>query len=149
MAMCACNRPSGAFSLTNSKIAHEARCWWLTPVILATQEAGIRRISVQSQYGQIVLKTLSLKKKKKLSQKRAEGVAQGVGPKFKPQYGKKKKKEKKEKKEKVSGDIQSCRGAQLQVLTASQKNPWPGFQRIYGLLQCNKSFRKRKTIQKV
>jgi hypothetical protein len=31
------------------------RCWWLTPVILATQEAEIRRISFQSQPGQIVL----------------------------------------------------------------------------------------------
>jgi hypothetical protein len=26
-----------------------AGCWWLTPVILATQEAEIRRIAVQSQ----------------------------------------------------------------------------------------------------
>jgi hypothetical protein len=42
---------------------------------------------------QIVCKTLSSKKKKKLSQKRASGVAQSVGPEFKPQYlGKKKKK---------------------------------------------------------
>jgi hypothetical protein len=32
-----------------------ARCWWLTPVILATQEAEIRRIVVQSQIGQIPL----------------------------------------------------------------------------------------------
>jgi hypothetical protein len=31
-----------------------ARCWWLTPVILATQEAEIRRTVVQSQPGQIV-----------------------------------------------------------------------------------------------
>jgi hypothetical protein len=30
--------------------------------------------------------------KKKLSQKRAGGVAQGIGPEFKPQYRKKKKK---------------------------------------------------------
>jgi hypothetical protein len=38
-----------------------ARCWWLTPVILATQEADIRRIMVQSQPGQIVHETLSRK----------------------------------------------------------------------------------------
>jgi hypothetical protein len=36
---------------------------WLTPVILAAQEAEIRRIEVQSQPWQIVLKTLSQKKK--------------------------------------------------------------------------------------
>jgi hypothetical protein len=35
--------------------------WWLTPIILATQEAEIKRISVQSQLGQIVPKTLSQK----------------------------------------------------------------------------------------
>jgi hypothetical protein len=40
---------------------------------------------VRGQPGQIVRKTLSQKKKKK-SQKRADGVAQGLGPEFKPQY---------------------------------------------------------------
>jgi hypothetical protein len=33
--------------------------WWLTPVILATQEAEIRRFTVGSQPGQKVLETLS------------------------------------------------------------------------------------------
>jgi hypothetical protein len=45
-----------------------ARCWWLTPVILAMQEAEIRRSKGQSQPGQIVHETLS---RKKPSQKRA------------------------------------------------------------------------------
>jgi hypothetical protein len=34
---------------------------WLTPIILATQEAEIRRIIVQSQPGQVVCETLSQK----------------------------------------------------------------------------------------
>jgi hypothetical protein len=59
------------------------------PIILATQEAEIRRIEVQSQCGEIVCKTLS---RKNLSQKRSSGVAQGVGLEFKPQNVKKKKK---------------------------------------------------------
>jgi hypothetical protein len=53
------------------------------PVILATQDAEIRRIAIQSQPGQIIHETLS---QKNLSQKMAGGVAQGVGPEFKPQY---------------------------------------------------------------
>jgi hypothetical protein len=36
------------------KIHTESRCWWLTPVIIATQEAEIRRIEVRSQPRQIV-----------------------------------------------------------------------------------------------
>jgi hypothetical protein len=39
-----------------------AECQWLTPVFLATQETQIRRITVRSQPGQIVLETLSRKK---------------------------------------------------------------------------------------
>jgi hypothetical protein len=59
----------------------------ITPVILATQEAEIRRTAVQSQPGQIVCEILPQKKKK--SQKRAGGVVQGVGSEFKPHTTKK------------------------------------------------------------
>jgi hypothetical protein len=58
--------------------------WWLMRVILNThrrQRSG--GTLVQSQPGQIVCKTLT---RKNPSQKRAGGVAQGVGHKFKPQY---------------------------------------------------------------
>jgi hypothetical protein len=61
------------------------------PIIPATQEAEIRRITVQSQPRQIVQKTLS---QKNPSQNRADGVAQGVGPEFKPYYCQKKKRKK-------------------------------------------------------
>jgi hypothetical protein len=57
-------------------------------VILATQEAEITRIAVQSQPGQIVCETLSQKTLHKKI-KRAGGVTQGVSPEFKPQYHKK------------------------------------------------------------
>jgi hypothetical protein len=56
------------------------------PVILATQEAEIRRIAVQNQPGQIVCKP-SLQ----TSQKRSGGVAQGVSPEFSTSRKKKKK----------------------------------------------------------
>jgi hypothetical protein len=65
-----------------------ARHWWLTLVILATQEAEIRSITVGSQSRQIVCETLS---QKSPSQNRAGRVAQGEGLEFKPQYHKKKK----------------------------------------------------------
>jgi hypothetical protein len=68
----------------------EAGHWWLTPIILATQEAEIRRVTFRSQTQQMVCETLS---RKNPSQKRAGRVAQGVGPEFKPQYQKKKKSE--------------------------------------------------------
>jgi ribosomal protein L44E len=64
----------------------------LMPVILAPQEVEIRRITVRSQPRQIVHKTPS---QKNPSQKRAGGVAQGVGPEFKPQYHQKKREKKK------------------------------------------------------
>jgi hypothetical protein len=38
-----------------------AGCWWITPVILATQEAEIIRITVQSQPQANSLKDLTLK----------------------------------------------------------------------------------------
>jgi hypothetical protein len=56
------------------------------PVILATQEAEIGSIVVQSQPRQIVQETLS---RKTLHKNGAGGVAQGEGPEFKPKYWKK------------------------------------------------------------
>jgi hypothetical protein len=73
-----------------SKSYSLARCPWLVPVILTTQEAEIRRTAVWSQSRKIVLKTLSRK-----NSPWARRVAQGVGPKFKPQYCQEKKKERK------------------------------------------------------
>jgi hypothetical protein len=52
-----------------------AWCWWITPVILASQEAEIRRIVVQGPPRQIVQETLS---QKYSTQKKAGGVAQVV-----------------------------------------------------------------------
>jgi hypothetical protein len=37
----------------------QARHWWLTPIILATQEAEIKRLLIRSQPGKIVCETLS------------------------------------------------------------------------------------------
>jgi hypothetical protein len=45
------------------KISFPAGCWWLMPVIWATQYAEIRRITVWNQPRQIVCKSLSWKKK--------------------------------------------------------------------------------------
>jgi hypothetical protein len=83
---------SGDFPDREEKQAQEASVaghQWLTPVILATQEAEIKRIAIWSQPRQIICDTLS---RKNSIQKRAGGVAKGVRPEFKPQYCKKKKK---------------------------------------------------------
>jgi hypothetical protein len=61
---------------------------WLTAVILATQEAEIRKITVRRQPRQIVL--LDPITVKPITKRRAGGVAQGIGPEFKPQCHKKK-----------------------------------------------------------
>jgi hypothetical protein len=72
-----------------SQVHTPTRCLWLTPVILPTQEAEIRRIMVQSQPRQIIQKTLFWKKTH--HKNRASVPAQGESPEFKPQYCKKKK----------------------------------------------------------
>jgi hypothetical protein len=59
------------------RLQRQARHWELTPVILATQEAEIRRIA----------RPIS---KNPITKKRAGGVAQDVGPEFKSQHCKKK-----------------------------------------------------------
>jgi hypothetical protein len=65
-----------------------ARDQCLMSVILATQEAEIWRVVVRSQPRQIVHKPYL---EKNPPQNRAGGMAQDVGPEFKPQHCKKKK----------------------------------------------------------
>jgi hypothetical protein len=63
----------------------------LVAIILATREAEIRRIVIQSQPRQIVHKTHL---KKTHHKKGAGGVTPGEGPEFKTQYHKKKEEKK-------------------------------------------------------
>jgi hypothetical protein len=74
-----CGRHEGGRKKWREKEGAMGWAQWLTSVILATQEAEIRRIRVRSQPWQ-----------KYTSQKGGVGgageVAQGVGPEFKPQY---------------------------------------------------------------
>jgi hypothetical protein len=59
------------------------QCQWLMPIILATQEAEIRRITVRSQpWGKEFARPFT--------KKWGGRVTQGEGPEFKPQYCKKK-----------------------------------------------------------
>jgi hypothetical protein len=79
---CMLHREQNTYACTSYETQIVARCQWLTFVILATQEAEIRRISFQSQPGQIVHESLS---RKTLHKKRAGGLAQSEGLEFKPQ----------------------------------------------------------------
>jgi hypothetical protein len=73
------------------KTFFSAEQWWLTLVILATQEAEVRRIVVRSQPGQIVRETLS-KPITKIGHHKNRAGEVAEGPEIKPQYHKKKKK---------------------------------------------------------
>jgi hypothetical protein len=66
------------------KIVNVCQIWWLIPIILATQEAEIWSIGLNlagKSFRSPYLENTHHKK-------RASGVAQGEGPKFKPQYHK-------------------------------------------------------------
>jgi hypothetical protein len=72
------------------KIQQLAWHQWLKPIILATWEAEIRRITIRSQPGQIAHKTLCQKKKENHHKNRAGGVTQDEGPELKHSTEKKK-----------------------------------------------------------
>jgi hypothetical protein len=75
----------------------------LKPVVLAIWEAEIRRITVQNQPGKIIHKTLS---RKNPPQKRARGVARGIGLSSSPSTKKWEEKPKhKRKQETFGGDV--------------------------------------------
>jgi hypothetical protein len=63
--------------------------WWLTFIILATQEAAMRKITVEVSLGKQFARTYL---GKKTSQERADGVAQSVVHEFKPRSAKKRNK---------------------------------------------------------
>jgi hypothetical protein len=61
-------------------------CQWLTPIILATQEADQEDSSSKPTQANSLRDPIS---KKTHHKERASGMAQGVGPELKPQYCKK------------------------------------------------------------
>jgi hypothetical protein len=79
-----------ALRIHGTSVKKPDSCWvpWLTPVILSTKEAEIRRIEVGSQPGQN--RSRDPISKKPFTKKGAGRVAQGEGPEFKPQYCKNK-----------------------------------------------------------
>jgi hypothetical protein len=81
-------------------------------VILATQEARIRRIAVRSP---------PLGKKKNPSQNMADGVAQGVGPEFKPQYCRKKRRRRRRKRKELKNKINNYSGRPLRASYINQR----------------------------
>jgi hypothetical protein len=91
-----------------------ARHWWLTPVILATQEdGGLNPGWANSSQDSIA--------KKPFTKKRASGVAQGVGPQLKPQYHKKKKKKPQRMKKLEKRKRKKVGGQELSLI-----GPWEG-----------------------
>jgi hypothetical protein len=90
------NTPSQNMTIRDQNILSQTRCWWLTPIILATWETEISRITVQGQPKQIVLKTSSLNNYSKMdrrcgSSSRAPALW-AWSLKFKPQSHQEKKK---------------------------------------------------------
>jgi hypothetical protein len=76
------------------KFSNMAGCQWLMPIILATQEAEIRRIKARTQPGQIVCETLSQKNHDK---KKGWWSGSRCRPSSNPSTAKKKKKFKRKK----------------------------------------------------
>jgi hypothetical protein len=82
-----CNRLGRDKQVSCKKLHRLARCRGLMPVILTSQEAYKEDLNSRKPEQISLLRWVS---QKYPSQKRAGGVAQGVGPEFKSQYWEKK-----------------------------------------------------------